>query len=190
MAQYYYLVSTLPMLSFDAEKYPSEGEFLEACAARMSRNDYRRLINTELEIDPGTYEPRTEVQRWWYHREVALRNALVRVRAAALNRDAEENLRRTPDGRDLGDDPAVIAAVREAYSQESPLRQEERLLQYRWQLLDEVSVGHFFDLDTLVIYYLKLKILGRRSQFKTELGTETFDETYKTVQDNYYGASA
>ncbi|MFP4483506.1 MAG: DUF2764 family protein [Spirochaetota bacterium] len=190
MAQYYYLVSTLPMLWFDSEKYLSEGDFLEACAARVSQHDYRRLINTELRIDPVAYQPLTHVQSWWYRREVALRNAVARVRAAALNRDPEESIRLTPDGRDLGDDLEVIATVREAYSQESPLRREERLLQYRWQLLEEVSVDHFFDLDTLVVYFLKLKILYRRSYFQKDLGNETFDQTYKSVQDNYYGASA
>jgi hypothetical protein len=189
VAQYYYLVSTLPMLSFDSEKYPAEGDFLDACAARMSQGEYRRLIHTQLEVEPD-YQPQTEVQAWWYRQELALRNALVRVRAAALNRDAEENIRRTPEGRELGDDPAIVGVVREAYSLDSPLRQEERLLQHRWQLLEEASVGHFFDLDTLVLYYLKLKILGRRSYFESERGSESFDETYKTVQENYFGASA
>lgn len=189
MAQYYYLVSTLPMLAFDADSYPSESDFLEACAARMSPGDYGKLIHTQLYVDPA-YDPRTPVQAWWYYQELGLRNALVRVRAAALNRDAEQSIRPTPEGRDYGDEPAVIGVVREAYSQESPLRQEERLLLYRWQLLEEASVGHFFDLDTLVIYYLQLKILGRRSQFEKEQGAASFDETYKTVQQNYFGASA
>ena len=189
MAQYYYLVSTLPMLPLESDTHPSESMFLDACAARMSASDYSSLIHTRLYIE-ADYQPRTPVQKWWYTQELALRNALVRVRAAALNRDPEENIRRSSAGEDLGDDPAVIGVVREAYSQESPLRQEERLLQYRRRLLEEVSVGHFFDLDALVIYYLKLKVLERRASFDQDAGASAFDTTYRSVQENYFGASA
>jgi len=31
----------------------------------------------------------------------------------------------------------------------------------RWRLLDELSFGHYFDFDALLIYALKLKILER-----------------------------
>jgi hypothetical protein len=177
------------MLALESDTYPSESEFLDACAARMDAGDYGRLIYTQLYVEPG-YRPRTAAQKQWYELELALRNALARVRAAALNRDAEESVRRTTDGRDPGEDPAVVGVVREAYSQESPLRQEERLLQYRWELLEQMAVGHFFDLDALVIYYLKLKILERRAVFDREAGENAFDTTYRGVQENYFGASA
>jgi hypothetical protein len=41
------------------------------------------------------------------------------------------------------------------------LEAEKALDLERWQLLEELACGHYFDLDALLIYALKLLILER-----------------------------
>jgi hypothetical protein len=43
----------------------------------------------------------------------------------------------------------------------SVLDTEKSLDVYRWQKLEELGFGHFFDLDALVVYALKLMIVVR-----------------------------
>ena len=48
-------------------------------------------------------------------------------------------------------------------AERNPAAQEAELIldRARWDFLEELSFGHYFDLDVLVIYACKLKILWR-----------------------------
>jgi hypothetical protein len=48
-----------------------------------------------------------------------------------------------------------------AYRNQNILEAEKSLDLERWRFLDEVSAGHYFDIDSLIVYALKLKILIR-----------------------------
>jgi hypothetical protein len=48
-----------------------------------------------------------------------------------------------------------------AYRSASILEAEKILDQARWNFLDALSFGHYFDFDYLLVYGLKLKILER-----------------------------
>ncbi len=181
MGQYYYTVATLPMLSFESENMPTTEEFLDLCARRMSRKDYDLLSRARLLPDPQDMS-RNPLLRTWYEREVGLRNELARQRAAQLNRDEHSYVRTTPDGDDLSGTLGVPEIAREALTQETPLKAEMVLLRYRWSTLDELEVGHHFDVERLMVYYLKLQILWRKRQFNREDGENVFERTYNTVR--------
>ena len=57
----------------------------------------------------------------------------------------------------------------------NPLEIETRLLRVKWDFLEEQEIGHFFDLDFLIIYYLKLQILERIASFNKEKGKENLE---------------
>ena len=48
----------------------------------------------------------------------------------------------------------------------------------RWQYLDELSTRHYFDIDMLVLYMLKLLVLERNEALQREEGAERFNEIY------------
>jgi len=48
-----------------------------------------------------------------------------------------------------------------AYKTPSILEAEKTLDQARWEFLDSLSIGHYFDFNYLLSYLLKLKILER-----------------------------
>ena len=92
----------------------------------------------------------------WRIFDTALRNELVKIRAARLGRDQENYLR--CDGYT---EPAISRIAMNAHRNPSILEAERMLDEERWHLLDELSLGHYFDLDLLVIYAIKLLILER-----------------------------
>ena len=181
MGQYYYTVATLPMLSFESENFPTTEEFLELCSRRASRKEYELLLRARLLPDPQDMSG-NPLLRTWYEREIGLRNELVRQRAAQLNRDEHTYVRRTANGDDMSGIRGIPEVVREALTQDTPLKSEMVLLRHRWAVLEELEVGHHFDIERLMIYYLKLQILWRKRRFNREDGENVFERTYNTVR--------
>jgi hypothetical protein len=93
----------------------------------------------------------------WITFEVMLRNELVKVRALRKKLDPAKYMRM--DGYPESVYAAHIAI--NAYRRPSLLDAERTFDQERWRYLDELSIGHYFDLDTLIIYACKLKILEK-----------------------------
>lgn len=92
----------------------------------------------------------------WVNFEVALRNELVRARAARRKVDPLKFIR-LPDNPQAHISHVALAAYRSI----SILEAEKILDQERWSFLEHLSFGHYFDFDFLLIYALKLKILER-----------------------------
>jgi hypothetical protein len=89
----------------------------------------------------------------------------------------------------LIDSPGIITAqqlAREAFSQESPLQAEELLNRARWNFLDDLEVGHYFDIEMILVYALRLQILERKALFDEEKGREMFDKIYAEVTSPIY----
>ena len=184
MSQYYYAVSSLPMLFLDGESFPDVDEFLAVCVAWMSSRDLQTLQRAVL--DPGfSADAEASVLGAWYAFETELRNALARQRAIRLGVD-EDRYMSSQENAIWFSTMEMESRVSEAVGAETALRAEQILDEYRWRTLDELAVGHYFDLDILIIYYLKLQILRRRASMNREDGQALFDATWKTIIDRYY----
>jgi hypothetical protein len=61
----------------------------------------------------------------------------------------------------------------------SPLEQEVQLMKYQWEQLEELSGGHYADLEALILYKLKLLVLLRWWHFDARLGFKRFLELTK-----------
>ena len=55
------------------------------------------------------------------------------------------------------------------------LEAEKLLDRTSWQFLDELEQGHYYDLEFLMVYGLKLKILERHQEYATSKGREGLD---------------
>jgi hypothetical protein len=97
--------------------------------------------------------------------EQALRNELVRIRCARKKIDPQHHLR-----GDAYAEPSIARTAHQAARQASPLEAERILDLARWQYLEELSLGHYFDRDFLFIYGLKLKLLERWERVGREGG--------------------
>ena len=157
MPRYYtYLISSLPLLQFGMKPPFSYQRFLQICQEKIPVQEMSILERITITGDyPFADVPLSTLHKWRIF-DTALRNELVRIRAARLGRGEEDYLRQQGHT-----EPAISRIAMNAHRNPSILEAERMLDEERWRLLDALSVGHYFDLDLLVIYAIKLLILQR-----------------------------
>jgi len=155
-AYYTYLISSLPMLSFTSRPPFSQEDFIVKCKGLIPEAEVELLRNTCYKETYFLNSASTGIMGKWANFEIALRNELARGRARRKKVDALKFIH-------LPDDPeAYISHIAmNAYRSASILEAEKILDQARWDFLESLSLGHYFDFDFLLIYLLKLKILER-----------------------------
>jgi hypothetical protein len=157
MGSYYtYLISSLPALNFGSRPPFGAVEFIDKCAGLVAQPGIellRRIAETEgYFLDCSA----SGVLGEWSGFETALRNELARLRAGRKKTDAAKFVR-LPDNPDAHTSHVAMTAYRSL----SMLEAEKIMDQARWEFLDALAFGHYFDFDFLVVYILKLKILER-----------------------------
>lgn len=201
MAQYYYAVAALPGLSLDSEPPWTIDSFLEFAGAQLTPADFEILRSATLEpaevameLEPLRDEAGDDTQgvntseqedyvvagsgsaAHWRRFEMSLRNALVRLRTEDPNRQ-NAYIRHS----DSVEDHRIHEIAREAHAATHPLDAEHVLDRARYSFLEELEVGHFFDIDRLVVYYLKLQLVTRRTLQTRETGRRVFEKRYDAV---------
>jgi hypothetical protein len=159
---------------FDQENEVDVDGFLRYCERIMDTKDYELVIAAQLNDFPALPKSNDVLAKWqaW---EKTLRNELVRLRAQELGLDPVEFL------APVDEIPEAKDVAREAFNQESPLQAEITLMRYRWNFLDQMGIGHFFDVEEIIIYCLKVQILARKAQLNPEKGKQDFDQIYKQI---------
>ena len=167
MSQYYYLAASLPMLRFEDMSRIKTDDFLEDCARLCKAGDFNKVQSFKL----GKSETlqRSGIGLLWQQAEYGLRNELVKLRAKKHNIDQDMYLRKEAVN------PALASKARDVFETQSPLKAEILFCKILWEILNDLEVGHLFDLDFLIIYYLRIQILERVSSFKPETGKQKLE---------------
>jgi hypothetical protein len=160
---YYYLVAFLPDLSLDRPLPITTKDFLALCSEHLPAASFRLLAETDL-FQPTASRTRLQVLNVWFEREHTLRNELARLRAQRLGWEV------TPIPRSAGRDAELAAVAMRILENESPRWAEDELDRARWTFLDGLEFGHYFDLESLALYALKLRLLERRAVFNKDRG--------------------
>jgi len=154
MPSYYtYLISSLPMLHFQAKPPFSFERFIEICKDKIAEDDLNII---KLTKDGYSYKGSQPTLKKWRAFDIALRNKLVKIRASRRHIDPLKYIR--------GDEyiePYIAHIAMNAHRTSSILEAERLLDHEKWQALDELAIGHYFDLDCLIVYAFKLLILER-----------------------------
>jgi hypothetical protein len=153
---YPYLISSLPMLHFSGKAPFSWETFLEKCAGLIPQKDLRTIADlpkTEEGVEKSAAQPAIKK---WIAFDAALRNELVKARSGRKHIEAWRYLR--PDGYS---GTAIAQAALAAQRNPSILEAERFLDLKRWDALEELAFGHYFDLEFLIVYTYKLLILLR-----------------------------
>lgn len=182
MSQYYFLISSLPYLLPSGQIDMSIGDFLGTCESNMPADEFNLL--TQCSLDPkGESEGSVShpILNKWNSWETSLRNELVKLRASKLKLDADDYL------KEGGGTAGLFESAREAVNMGNPQEAELRLDRIRWSFLNELEAGHFFDLEKLLIYYLKLQILKRHEVFTPQSGDEAYRKVYESVVTQIQG---
>jgi hypothetical protein len=153
---YVYLISSLPMLQFGIRPAFSWDDFLERCQRLIPEKDAVLLKNLPGPGQYAGYSGEQETVRRWIEFDTALRNELVKLRVGRKRTEAAKYLR-AQDYCNLSVAQAAMSADRNPTPQEAELNLDRA----RWDFLEDLSFGHYFDLDSLIAYAYKLKILWR-----------------------------
>ncbi|MDO8580663.1 MAG: DUF2764 family protein [Candidatus Omnitrophota bacterium] len=170
---YYYFVASLPSIFFEKKPSLSLEDFLKDAERLLEDNDYR-LVREMIQGNEGNIPPSNAVSKKWFFFNRDLRNELAYIRAKNANKDPQQYIRGEWPGPGRFTDLAqnVLKAP-------DPLTGEKILDHARWQDLEDLGMGHFFDLEAVVIYGLKLKILERYQLISSSRGEEVFQEYQK-----------
>lgn len=171
----YYLVASLSMLEFGSKPPLSSKEFLNECERLLPAGDYRKIVRAVSDDDeerPGD----GDTLRRWKRFSHNFRNEMAWFRAVEANKDPLEYLR----GERAGE-PEVVDALAEAVKAPDPLSAEKILDQMLWKTIDALASQHYFDVDVLITYALKLKILERYQTVGSTAGEEIFEKIKEGV---------
>lgn len=164
MSQYYYLIASLPFLEFGIKPLISYDHFLAYCRGQLGISDIEVLERTTIE-PPHDAKDASSTLREWKIFDTILRNEIAKQRASKMLKD--------PAGyvKDVDyQDPFLAASIHWVVNQESPIEAELLLDKIRWEKIEELSKGHYFDIDFLITYALKLQILERWQRINSEDG--------------------
>ncbi len=176
MSQYYFTVASLPNLDFESVPSLSYEDFLALCKSSLDPADYEILLSARLDGSLAEESANSVVSRWSVF-EQSLRNELVKLRAPELGMDSGKFLKLFID---MTTTPAI---ARNSVKQENPEKAEEYLVRERWAYLDELEAGHYFDIEKIVVYSLRLQLLERKKLFTDrEKGKEDFQEIYEQIK--------
>ncbi|RKY42143.1 MAG: hypothetical protein DRP85_03780 [Candidatus Makaraimicrobium thalassicum] len=165
MNKYYYLVASLPYLGFGDSPPVDRDMFISECKKWLSPADMETLLAAEMwrfEIA----EEEIDLLREWKSFDSGLREELARVRASRKRAGGYK----------------VPERLKEIMGLETPLLMEEKLERFRWDFLEEKGASYHFDVNWLVVYFLKLQILERLGVFDKDKGEGIF---YKLCEVNY-----
>ena len=160
-ALYVYLISSLPMLDFGMRPPISQEDFLALCQRLIPEKDYALLKDLALPEQYAGYSGAREVIRRWVEFDTALKNELVKLRASRKHIEATKYLRPSEYVS-----PWLTQVAMSAQRNPAPQEAERLLDRLRWDFLEELSFGHYFDLDFLIVYAYKLQILWRWEEFR------------------------
>ena len=163
--KYYYLVATLPFLSFGAEPPMTTERFLGECGKWLTPADMEMVrAASRMGVEAG--REKGAVLNEWLRFDGELRRELARARAA----------------RKAGEDRRMAAAAKRIMAGETPLLKEMEMEMVRWEFLEDAAKNHFFDINRLALYFLQLQILERIAVFDKDKGDNYF---YKVCEVHY-----
>ena len=160
MDKYYYLVSQLPALEFEEESLGKKDYLLEQARQWMSPQDFSILESIDMN-DLSLEDSDVDIEGDYKRFEIKLRKELAQWRKS-MKIGHEEHRWMFP-----------MSLVKEG----TPLDVEKKLMRFRWDFISETEKEHFFDLEYLIFYFLKIQILERLNKFDKEKGKEIFTKT-------------
>lgn len=166
MSFYSFLQAQLPLLSLDGKLPLNPGELADYVRPWLPPAEAEVLAS----LAAGEW-PDHPVVTAFRQFDTALRNQLVQLRAARLNRDPGESLR-GPDRPD----PFVRQQLTDLAKDDNPEVVEKQLDQLRWQFIDQKTALDTFNFSFLIGYMLKLKLANRWAELDEQLGRQILQD--------------
>jgi hypothetical protein len=178
MKQYYYLICSLPFIKLEETPSINSGEFRRLCQEQISEKDLQLLDAVSLVPAKDSPFAKDSSAFLWLVLETNLRKRMAIYRAG---RKSGNTSRSMPKGDNFSD---IDQGIQEAYAKSNPAEREKHLDSLRWHWLDELEFGHYFDVNKLFIYKLRLLIHEKWLSRNNEHGYENFDRIVAAINDS------
>ncbi len=166
------------MLYFGSKPPFSFAVFLKRCQGFIPDKDIELLGTVSLSGEKVYEKTQLSILRKWRVFEAALRNELVKIRAARRHIEPHKCLR---------DDKYIelsIVHIATLVSRIPSIIESEKILdQERWRFLDDLAMGHYFDLDFLIIYAYKLLILEKWEKINSADKVRALESVLKKIEN-------
>jgi len=172
---YFYFTSSLPMIDFDSKQSLSVENFLQDSERLLSQEDFF-LLRDLLINSQGTVKTNNRTYNTWADFNRRFCNEMVWFRAEEAGKDPVEYIR-----GERYSDSYLVDIIHQAAKKKNLLEAEEMLDRVRWQFLEELSNGQYYNFEFIICYGLKLKILERHQEFTSPKGKAILDEL-KTIE--------
>lgn len=158
MDKYYYFVAQLPFLEFGKPLSITREWFLTEAEKWLNKKDFQILHDVNIN-DFVVKNQDSKLLKQYKRFEYNIRYELSKLRKA----------------RKKGEKYKISALFSKIISENNPLEIERKLLYLRWKFIEEIELGHYFDLEYVVSFYLKMQILERFFSFDKEKGKQKFE---------------
>lgn len=165
-SDYYYFVASLPMLEFGGKMPFSVSRFFKLCREYLTFEDAEFIEKIHILPNENT-EDSSEILKAWKRFDIILRNGIARSRALKYGKEAQPHV-----GGETYSDPAVFKFAKWLMEQDSPIDMELAVDRLKWQQIEELGKGHYFDIDCLSVYAIQLLILDKWNKINSTNGVE------------------
>lgn len=156
--KYYYLIASLPHLDLEEKPAISSKEFIRESKKWLTGTDFGRLSRADIndfDAVPGD----TRILGEW----------------KAFDSDLRRQLKEVREARKQSEHVQVPPILKRVFDHSTPLEMENELAGIRWNFAEAKETFCDFDLDRLMMYYLKLQIAERKGLFDKKKGMESFE---------------
>ncbi|WP_031506457.1 hypothetical protein [Borreliella garinii] len=174
---YYYVLSSLPYVdlkSLKSLKNYSVSDFLNNVEISLSKKDFNFLKGL-LEFKVGKGE--SKVVDLFLDFEDTIRYTLAVLRAEKLGLSKDFYL------ESIYFSSYYLSILRNICLKENSFEIESSFDLLKWQFLTDLEIGHDFDFEKVIIYFLKLRLFLRHNLFKEKLGIQNFDNICQNLID-------
>ena len=195
MSNYEYIIASLPYLTQDFQ-YSGQAGFNSVISdIKRDLDDHdqdlvefllRGFSDKELDADfyAEALKSRNRFLREYFRFDLNLRNAKVRYLNAQLGRDPEEDLMtgEDPEAEDVdidgfrftGGEFEEALKVENILSGTDLVAREKGLDDILWDKIDSLATFHYFDIEAILAYIAKLRIVTRWLNLDEEAGRDVF----------------
>ncbi len=192
MNNYEYIIASLPLLSKDGKEMPDTDAILSEIREQLSAKDISTLDLLLSSFDPDKLDAefyrkaakdRNRFIREFFCLDLGIRNTKVEYLNSTLGR---------PEGTDVvvldpdGEDPAFEqkAEVEALLRTDDILGRERALDDFYWKTVDAITVLDYFDLEVVLAFVVKLKMVERWLRLDEATGRELFRKLVKEIKEN------
>ena len=192
MNNYEYIIASLPLLSQDGKEAPDTDAILSEIKEQLSAKDLSILDLLLDSYDPEKLDAafyrkalkeRNKFVRSFFALDLGVRNTKVEYLNSTLGRpEGQDIVVLNPEGEE--EEFEQKAEVEALLRTDDSLGRERALDDFYWKAVDSLTVLDYFDLDKILAFVVKLKMVERWLRLDEATGRELFRKLVKEIKEN------